>query len=308
VLQFCLLILPKKYDSHKNCIKISGDPIFFFSKMLRPLSQHSTRARGVHLTSIFPSSSFTQNALFSGSCSGLGRGSMNQVILGGKSISLNKQEINIDPESEVTINAIKVQPGQFNDAVEEKEMFQSLAEPIKDPLKQLYEERQSSSPSLRSKRSINKQQQTSVQGAYKREKDQSKGERGSSFIYKAKQPAQKKRNKNNKNDLDRNLRQTDFVAQDINWSDFINSSANELVLENEEEQEALRLEFEGGDYIRYLSFPKSIQEKFNLDNDIANSLQKIIGQNPSYKLSEKNLIYETLFQNLNKSMQQTNKK
>src|SRR3954453_7878230 len=104
--------------------------------MLRPLSQHSKPSRGVHLTSIFPSSSITQNALFSGSCSGLGRGSMNHVILGGKSISLSKKEININPESEETINAIKAQPGQFSDAIEEKEIFQSLADPIKDPLKQ----------------------------------------------------------------------------------------------------------------------------------------------------------------------------
>src|ERR1044071_4150072 len=102
--------------------------------MLRPLNQHSTRARGVHLTSIFPP--FIQNASFSDLCPGLGRGSMNQVILGGQSISLSKEMNN--PESKVTISA---QPGQFDDAIEGKTMFQSLAEPIKDPLKQLYEER-----------------------------------------------------------------------------------------------------------------------------------------------------------------------
>jgi hypothetical protein len=274
--------------------------------MLRPLSQHSTRARGVQLTSKFPS--FTQNALFSDLCPGLGRGSMNQVTLGGKSIPLSK-EMNIDPESKVTINAINAvnaQPGQFDDAIEGKRMFQSLAEPIKDPLKQLYEERQLSSPSLRSKRNSNKQKisdQLSL-GAYKREKEY-KREHGS-YIYQVKQPARKK----NKNDLNKNLRQTDFVAQDINWSDFINSNTNELnhiIFENKE-QEALQLELEGGDYNRYLSFPKSIQEKFNLNNDIANSIQKTIGQNPSYKLPEKKLIYETLFQNLNKSAQQNNKK
>jgi hypothetical protein len=283
--------------------------------MLRPLS-HSTRKRGVHLISSIPSS-FTQNALFSSSSPGLGRGSMDKVTLGGKSFSLSSQEININPESKTKVN---VRPGQFDDAIEEnKIMFQSLTEPIKDPLKQLYEERQLLSPQLKREKSFNNQQQKrrSIQlnlgthgkkemeqiGSNIDRRDQSRKERG--------QISQSKPRKSNKNNRKRQLQQTDFVAQDINWSEFVNSNANELdqiTLENkEEEQRALRLESEGGDYDRYLSFPKSIQEKFNFDNDIANSLQKVIGQNPSYKLSEKKLVYDTLFQNLNTPTQQPHK-
>ncbi|RIA93547.1 hypothetical protein C1645_819305 [Glomus cerebriforme] len=284
--------------------------------MLRPFSQHSTRTHGVLITLNFPSSSFTQNALFSSSCSGLGRGSMNQVTIGGKSISLNRQVMNINPEPKIKIN---VQPGQFDDAMEEsKKIFQSLAEPIKEPLKQLYEERQLSSPQLRRERNINyKQQLQSNQlniGVHKK-KMELNGNQKNRFekehepsIYQVKQSSRKNNNKNNRT---RQLQQTDFVTQDINWSDFINSNTNELdqlSSENqEEEKEALRLELEGGDYDRYLSFPKSIQKKFNFDNDIANSLKKGIGQNPSYKLSEKKLFYETLFQNLNIPTQKLHK-
>jgi len=252
------------------------------------------RTCGIHLTSIFPTPSFTQNALFSNSCSGLGRGSMDQVTIGGKSISLSKQGMNIDLESEAKIS---IRPGQFDDAIEEgKKMFQSLAEPIKDPLKQLYEEHQSS---LRHKRN------DQLNLVYKGRQHQSERERGSSR-YEVNQVKQFSRKKN-KNNLYRRLQQTDFVAQDINWSDFVNPNKNELdqtSLEiKEEEQESLRLELEGGDYERYLSFPKSIREKYNLDNDVATSLQKVIGQNSSYKLSEKKMLYETLFQNLNKPIQ-----
>ncbi|GBB86360.1 hypothetical protein RclHR1_12790005 [Rhizophagus clarus] len=281
--------------------------------MLRPLS-HSTRKRGAHLMSNVPSS-FIQNALFSSSCPGLGRGSMDKVTLGGKSFSLSSQaNINSEPKTKVNVH-----PGQFDDAIEEnKIMFQSLAEPIKDPLKQLYEERQLLSPQLKRKGNFNKQQQGRRSNqlnlrVHKKEmeqtdsniirRDQSEKERG--------QINQVKPRKNNKKNRKKQLQPSDFVAQDINWSELIDSNANELdqitFVDKEEERKALWLELEGGDYDRYLSFPKSIQEKFNFDNDIANSLQKVIGQNPSYKLSEKKLVYETLFQNLNTPMQQSHK-
>ncbi|GES86789.1 hypothetical protein GLOIN_2v1625060 [Rhizophagus clarus] len=228
---------------------------------------HSTRKRGAHLMSNVPSS-FIQNALFSSSCPGLG------------------------PKDK--------------------------AEPIKDPLKQLYEERQLLSPQLKRKGNFNKQQQGRRSNqlnlrVHKKEmeqtdsniirRDQSEKERG--------QINQVKPRKNNKKNRKKQLQPSDFVAQDINWSELIDSNANELdqitFVDKEEERKALWLELEGGDYDRYLSFPKSIQEKFNFDNDIANSLQKVIGQNPSYKLSEKKLVYETLFQNLNTPMQQSHK-
>ncbi|PKC05871.1 hypothetical protein RhiirA5_400683 [Rhizophagus irregularis] len=277
---------------------------FVFLKMFRPLSR-STRKRGVHLISNIPSS-FTQNALFSSSCPGLGRGSMDKVILGGKSFSLSSQEINVKPESKTKVN---VRPGQFDDVIEEnKIMFQSLVEPIKDPLKQLYEERQLSSTQLKRERNNQQQRQRNNQlnlRIHKKEMERT----GSNIDRRDKSEKERdvisqiKSRKNSKINRKRQLQQTDFVAQDINWSEFINSNANELdqiTLENkEEEQKALQLELEGGDYDRYLSIPKSIQEKFNFDNDIANSLQIVIGQNPSYKLSEKKLVYETLFQNLN---------
>ncbi|CAB4487068.1 hypothetical protein GLOIN_2v1625060 [Rhizophagus irregularis DAOM 181602=DAOM 197198] len=181
-------------------------------------------------------------------------------------------------------------------------------EPIKDPLKQLYEERQLSSTQLKRERNNQQQRQRNNQlnlRIHKKEMERT----GSNIDRRDKSEKERdvisqiKSRKNSKINRKRQLQQTDFVAQDINWSEFINSNANELdqiTLENkEEEQKALQLELEGGDYDRYLSIPKSIQEKFNFDNDIANSLQIVIGQNPSYKLSEKKLVYETLFQNLN---------
>jgi len=269
--------------------------------MLRPLS-HSKRTQCVNLLSNIPSS-FTQNALFSSSCPGFGRGSINQVTLGGKSILLSRQEININPESKAEVN---VKPGQFDDAIEERNiMFQSLAEPIKDPIKQLYEERQLSSQLERERNINNQKQRRSNQGSHKKKMEQT----GSNINQK--DQFKKSIRENNKRDNDkRQLQQTDFVAKDINWSDFINSSQlDQPTLENkEEEQEALRLELEGGDYDRYLSLPKTIQEKFNFDNNLTDSLQKVVGQNPSYKLSEKKLVYETLLQNLNTPMRQSRKK
>ncbi len=256
-------------------------------KMLRPLSQKSTRTCSVYLNS----SSFTQNALFS---TGLGRGSTDQITLGGKSISLSqrlkmKQEINVNMESETKVN---VQPDQFEDAVEErKKTFQSLAEPVQEPLKQMYEgHKSSSSPPLRHERNVVQQKSNQLDvGVHKREMKNS--------------PQFKLRNQSEppKNKMQKSRQTTDFVVREINWSDYVNSDTNKLdpnALENKEE----RLESGGGDYDHYISFPKSIQEKFNLDNNISNSLKKVIGQNPSYKLPEKKLFYETLFQNLNTSM------
>ncbi|CAG8728864.1 9531_t:CDS:2, partial [Funneliformis mosseae] len=269
--------------------------------MLRPLSQHSTRTCPVYVTS----SSFNQNALFS---TGLGRGSMDQITLGGKSISLSqrlRKNSEVNGNTRLDTKVKNARPGQFEDAIEQgKKTFQSLAEPIQEPLKQMYEEYKSSSPlpPLRREGSATQRKQDNNRGMHKTLMNNS-----SRTDSKMNQKSRYKRKSEHKYEMRSSIpppRQTDFVVQDINWSDFINSSTNKLsvpdTLENsQDEQAALRLELEGGDYDRYLSFPKSMQGKFNLDNDLSNSLQKVIGQNPSYNLSEKKLFYEALLQNLN---------
>ncbi|CAG8475047.1 3709_t:CDS:1, partial [Scutellospora calospora] len=90
----------------------------------------------------------------------------------------------------------------------------------------------------------------------------------------------------------------EFIAEDINWSDFTASQITSS--ESKEEEAALRLELKGGDYDRYLSVPDSIRnisEKDNVVNQFE-SVQILIGQNPSYALSEKKVFYETLVRSL----------
>ncbi|CAI2165650.1 6371_t:CDS:1 [Funneliformis geosporum] len=272
--------------------------------MLRPLSHHTSLV-------YVASSSFNQNALFS---TGLGRGSMDQITLGGKSISLsqrlrNNSEVNGNKRFETKETKVTVRPGQFDDAIEEgKKTFQSLAEPIQEPLKQMYEEYKSSSPPppLIREGSANQRKPDNNRGTHKTLMNNS-----SRNDSKMNQRNRYKRKSEPRSRLPP-PRQTDFVVQDINWSNFINSSTNKLVpntLENsQEEQAAKRLELEGGDYDRYLSFPKSMQGNFNLDNNLSNSLQKVIGQNPSYNLSEKKMFYEALLQNLKSSTPVTTSK
>ncbi|CAG8813582.1 13402_t:CDS:2, partial [Racocetra persica] len=72
----------------------------------------------------------------------------------------------------------------------------------------------------------------------------------------------------------------EFIVEDINWTNFIN-------------------------YDRYLSVPASIQNVSKKDN-VTNQIELmriLIGQNPSYTLSDKKVFYETLARSLKPLME-----
>ncbi|CAG8699001.1 23460_t:CDS:1 [Dentiscutata erythropus] len=253
--------------------------------MFRPLHQTTIRTPA-----------FVRTSNFSTSLPGLGRGGSGPISLGGKTFTFGeklwiKQGRDILPKNSKNLSP---QPGQFDDAEEERKALHTLSEKLiyGDGERELGRESSYRRPPGYG---IDYQRQKSRNNSRDTQQRQTGTTRVKPNVLST---ASKKKQHKHIDNLNQ-IQAKEFIVEDINWSNFTASQPTSLE-SKEEEAAALRLELKGGDYDRYLSVPASvwdISEKDKVANQFE-SIQLLIGQNPSYNLSDKKVFYETLARSL----------
>ncbi|CAG8604125.1 16121_t:CDS:1 [Acaulospora morrowiae] len=282
--------------------------------MLRSFRQPNSRTNRNHFSSILTSSTFTQHSNFSsdsppGFGRGRGRGGDGTVSLDGKIFSLSEKLWAKEVEKsksqrprESSPKNVNFDPAQFDDALEDRKHFQSIFEPIKEPYRQELRERQRQGREQRHLSNI-RQKGNVLNSSYA-------GDRSRNAKDNFKRRAQVEQSK--KQQL------KDFVAEDIDWNDFTTSQINSLndLPKNQKDEEAARIiESREGDYRRYLPVSnytrtivhqsegteETIMSLKNPNDQILDQMDVVkimIGQNPSYSLSNKLSFYKTLTETL----------
>ncbi|RIB02110.1 hypothetical protein C2G38_2050322 [Gigaspora rosea] len=264
--------------------------------MFRPLHQTTTRTPA-----------FVRTSNFSTSLPGLGRGGSGPISLGGKTFTFGeklwiKQGRDILPKNSKKLNS---QLGQFDDAEEERKALHTLSEQLIGGEKEInyltnYGDGEGDSGRESSYRrppgyGIDYQRQRPRNNSRDMQQRQTGATRVKSNVLSTTSKKKQHKHIDNLNQI----QAKEFIVEDINWSNF--TTLQPITLESkEEEAAALRLELKGGDYDRYLSVPESVRDISEKDK-VANqfeSIQLLIGQNPSYTLSDKKVFYETLARSL----------
>ncbi|CAG8646669.1 8971_t:CDS:1 [Cetraspora pellucida] len=243
-------------------------------------------------------SAFIRTSNFSTSVPGLGRGGSGPISLGGKTFTFG-ETLWLKQGRESPQKNSSPQPGQFDDAKEEREALKTLSEKLIVSEKDLSnyggekELRRESEYRRPPEYDVEMQRQKS-----RNHRDMQQRETGTIRARSNLRSTAFKKKQHKHIDNLKQIQAKEFIVEDINWTNFVTSQITSL--ESKEEEEAFRLELKGGDYDRYLSVPASIQnmrEKDNITNQFE-SIRILIGQNPSYTLSDKKVFYETLARSL----------
>ncbi|RHZ68930.1 hypothetical protein Glove_292g52 [Diversispora epigaea] len=230
---------------------------------------------------------------------GRGRGGGGTIELGGKTFSLTVPiKANPPPKK------LKVEPGQFDDKVdkvdevEERQHFETLSNPMRDPQelerqRYRFQQQRGRGGGIGGRGGgvggrgggVGRGVGRGVGGAGRF--DNSGVGRGKNRI----------RNITENKNLEK-PQAKDFISEDIDWYDFtISQMKNHSLNNQDDDEEVLKLESTGGDYERYVSIPNSIDEGETIMIQLE-GIKNVIGQNSSYKLSDKKLFYETIAKTL----------